>query len=136
MTDCASASVISIYRIPQLRGLSGNLYDPSWDTVAPSLWSDVELAALTLGACAITYRPLFNWVFGIKTRPVGFERPLASARIQSGPQTRVASQSNVGMDIKMQARDSIHLPVPPSIPRPRIMGTEDGFRPIQDLTEV
>ena len=111
-------------------------YDPSWDVVAPLLLSVVEVSALTLGACAITYRPLFNWIFGIKTRPVGFERPLASARIQSVLQTRAASESNAGMDIKMQTRSSIHLPLPPSIHRPRSMGIEDGFRPIQELTEV
>ena len=136
MIDCASASIISIYRIPQLRALSGILYDPSWDTVAPTLWSNVELAALTLGACAITYRPLFNWTFGIKTRPVGFQRPLVDARNHSSPQTRAASESEFGMKMKMQAGDFIHLPLSPSVHSPRIVGTEDGFCRIQDPAEV
>ena len=112
LIDCTSASIISIYRIPQLLVLSGNFYDPSWDRVAPSLWSNAELAALTLGACAITYRPLFNSIFGIKTRPVGFQRRLVSAKIQTPPQPRAASESKVGMDLEMQHRDFIDLLIP------------------------
>ena len=96
----------------------------------------MELAALTLGACAITYRPLFNWIFGIKTRPVGFQRPLVGAKIQTSPQIRAASESKVGMDIKMQARDFTHLPLPPSVYSPRIVGTEEGFCRMQDPMEV
>lgn len=118
--------MISIYRIPQLRGLSLDSYDPSWSDVEPSLWSVIEASAITVGACAITYRPLFNWIFRIQ--------PLSASL---GVRTRLASQSNVGGDIKMQVRRVFQAPLSSSsIPSSRIVGTQDGFRRIRDSTEA
>ena len=58
-----SVCIISIYRIPKLYGLS--LVDASWSNADPTIWSLVEVCVAIACACAIVYRPLFNWVFRI-----------------------------------------------------------------------
>ena len=55
-----SVTVISSYRISKLHGLSLYSDDPTWNDDAPNLWSIVEISAAILGACTITYRPLFD----------------------------------------------------------------------------
>ena len=131
-----SATIISIYRIPQLRGLSLNSSDPAWSDVGPSLWSMVEVAAMTLGACAITYRPLFDRVFRSRSPSAAFQvqtRPATVATKQSDTTTRTASQSNGGVDIEMQTRSVFHLPHPSSsLHSSRIVGLGDGFSRIRD----
>ena len=127
-----SATVISIYRIPQLRGLSLSSYDPTWSDVEPALWSVVEVSTAMLGASAITYRPLFNWVFRIQSstpEPTGGAAPLrAAARNESGP--------SPSTDTKMQDLNSFNPTVPPSIRSSRMPVTEDGFYRMQDSIDV
>lgn len=133
-----SATVISIYRIPQLHGLSLNSYDPTWTDVEPSLWSIVEVSAATLGACSITYRPLFNWVFRIQSSTSGSEGkpPLAGAARSLTANPLIGSDPNIGIGIKMQARNAFHPPVPASAHGHRRSGTGDGFYRIEESTEV
>ena len=56
--------IVSIYRIPQLHGLS--LVDASWSNASTTIWSLVEICVAVVCACAITYRPLVNWIFRIR----------------------------------------------------------------------
>ncbi len=60
---------MSIYRIPELQGLS--LADAPWSDADATIWSIVEVCVAIACACAITYRPLFNWVFGLHVQDVG-----------------------------------------------------------------
>ncbi|KAM0799823.1 hypothetical protein BDR22DRAFT_890101 [Usnea florida] len=125
-------TVISIYRIPQLRGLSLYSYDPTWSDVGPSLWSIVEGSSAVLGASAITYRPLFNWIFrrhSSTPEPMGGTSPSRLvARKGSGPIP--------GTILKMQALDSLPPSVPRSIHSSRTPAREDGFYRIQDPVDV
>ena len=124
-----SATVISIYRIPQLRGLSLSSYDPTWSDVEPALWSVVEVSTAMLGASAITYRPLFNWVFRIQSSTPEPIVPLrAAARNESGP--------SPSTDTKMQDLNSFKPTVPPSIRSSRMPAREDGFYRMQDSIDV
>lgn len=133
-----SATVVSIYRIPQLRSLSLYSYDPTWSDVEPSLWSIVEVSAGTLGACAITYRPLFNWIFRIQSSPSSPEgkTSLPAATKSSSVNTRTGSGPTVGTSVKMQALSVFHPPASASIHNSRVTETKDGFIRIQDSMEV
>ena len=132
-----SATVVSIYRIPQLRSLSLYSYDPSWLDVEPSLWSIVEVSAGTLGACAITYRPLFNWIFGIQSSPSSPESGTSPATTKSSSvNTRTGSGPTVGTAVEMQALSVFHPPASASIHNSRVPETKNGFIRIQDSMEV
>lgn len=133
------ATVVSIYRIPQLRGLSLYSYDPTWADVEPSLWSVVEVSAAMLGASAITYRPLFNWIFrkpSSSPEPEGRASPRTGATKSSIGNIRTGSRSKTGSDIKMQALNVFHPSVPQSIHSSRISGKGDGFCRIQDSIDI
>ena len=136
-SEC-SATVVSIYRIPQLRGLSLYSYDPTWSDVEPSLWSIVEVSAGTLGACAITYRPLFNWVFRIQSSPSVPEgkTSLLAATKSSSVNTRTGSGPIPGTPVKMQALNVFHPSALPSIHTSRVTKMDDGFVRIQDSLDV
>ena len=140
MADCiSSATIISIYRIPQLRWLSLDSYDPTWSDVGASLWSFAEISAIAVGASAITYRPLFNWLFKIQppSAASGIRTTRAGATKQSGTNPGIASHSNDGGDIKMQVRKVFQSPLSSlSTHDSRIVETEDGFRRIRDLIEA
>lgn len=115
-----------------------NSYDPSWSNVEPIRWSIVEIVAATLGACAITYRPLFNWVFRIQSSEPGRKSKLPQADVtkSSSVSTRTASVSKIGTNIKMQALDVIHPPFPASPHNTQMPNPEDGLIRIRDSTEV
>ncbi len=133
-----SATVVSIYRIPQLRGLSLYSYDPTWSDVEPSLWSIVEVSACTLGACAITYRPLFNWLFRIQSSqsvPEGKSSQIAATK-SSNVNTRTGSGPTFGTTVKMQALNVLHPSALSSIHTSRVVKTDDGFVRIQDSMDV
>lgn len=133
-----SATVVSIYRIPQLRGLSLYSYDPTWSDVEPSLWSIVEVSAGTLGACAITYRPLFNWLFRIQASqsvPEG-KSSLTAATKSSNVNIRTGSGPTLGTTVKMQALTVLHPSALSSIHTSRVAKTDDGFVRIHDSTDV
>ena len=103
------------------------------------LWTTVEVSALITGACAITYRPLFNWIFQIQppSAAFGVRTTSASAINEAGTNTGIASHSDVGGDIKMQVRGVFQSPLSSSpIHSSRIVGTEDGFHRMRDSTEV
>ena len=51
-----------------LHGLS--LADAPWSDADATVWSTVEVCVAIACACAITYRPLFNWVFGLHVSAV------------------------------------------------------------------
>ena len=133
-----SATVVSIYRIPQLRGLSLYSYDPTWSDVEPSLWSIVEVSAGTLGACAITYRPLFNWIFRIQSSPSVPEgkTSLAAVTKSSGVNIRTGSGSTVGTNVKAQSIYVFNDLALTYIYTSRVAKMDDGFVQIQDSTEV
>lgn len=98
----------------------------------------VEIAGALLGACAITYRPLFNWIFRIQSSPYWPERKikLASRPKSSRVNTRTGLVANLGTNIKMETPNVFH----PSLPAPchssPIPKTEGGFRRIPESTEV
>lgn len=96
------------------------------------------MAAATLGACAITYRPLFNWVFRIQPSPSWAQRKptLADAATSSHVNTRPKPVTHIGQSTKIQALNVFHPSVPASSHGSRTTKTEDGFRRIQDSTEV
>ena len=54
-----------------LHGLS--LADAPWSDADATIWSTVEVCVAIACACAITYRPLFNWVFGLHVSAVASE---------------------------------------------------------------
>lgn len=122
-------TIVSIYRIPQLRDMESFKYDPSWSIVKPGIWSVVELAAATLGACAITYRALFHWVFRIQTSPSWPQRKptLADATTSYHLNTRANLATNIGHDIKTQALNVFHPSVPEQSHSSRTTRTEGGF---------
>ena len=134
-----SATIISIYRIPQLRGLSRKSHDPTWSEVGSSIWGIVEISAITLGACAITYRPLITWIFNIQPPLAAFtvRAKLVRAIKQIGTNGRTAPPSDVDSDTSLQACGNLQSPLS-SLPlhSSRIVGTDDGFRRIRDSTDV
>lgn len=98
----------------------------------------VEIAGATLGACAITYRPLFNWVFRTQSSPSGPERkPTLAGRLKlSRVNTRTGLVANIGTNIKMQTLNVFHPSLPAPFHRSPMSKTEDGFRRILESTEV
>ena len=135
-----STTIVSIYRLPQLHSIHSYRYDPSWSIIEPAIWSLVEIGAATLAACAITFRPLFNWVFRIRQSSAsgGFRREInrIGATRSSHVSTRTRLVTDIGPNIKMQALNVIHSSAPTSSQVPRATRTEDGFRRLQEPTEV
>ena len=133
-----SSTIISIYRIPQLRGLSLDSYDPAWTDVESSIWSIVEVSSATLGACAITYRPLFNWLFRTQSSPSAPEDKMSptAATKSSGVKISTGSGPTLGTTVKMQALNVFDPSTLPSIHTSRVAKIDDGFVRIQDSVDV
>lgn len=132
-----SVTVVSTYRITQLRGLSLYSSDPTWNDVEANIWTIVEVSAAMLGACAITYRPLFNWFFrdlifktkSSSTRPEERKPNLGIAKMSVG-HTRTGFGSNNRDDTKIKALNVPRPSVPLSIYNSRKPGRGDGYRQI------
>ncbi|CAF9905470.1 MAG: hypothetical protein ALECFALPRED_000631 [Alectoria fallacina] len=130
-------TVVSTYRITQLRGLSLYSSDPTWNDVEANIWTIVEVSAAMLGACAITYRPLFNWFFrdlifktkSSSTRPEERKPNLGIAKMSVG-HTRTGFGSNNRDDTKIKALNVPRPSVPLSIYNSRKPGRGDGYRQI------
>lgn len=131
-------TVVSIYRIPQLRRLSLYSYDPTWIDFEPELWSIVEISAAMLGGSAITYRPLINWIFRIQASSSGPEgnSPRAGLTKSSNGSTRTGMRPNVRTDFEMLPLNVFQPSVPPSIYSTREHGKGDGFCRIDDSIDA
>lgn len=144
MSSAKSVTVISLYRILQLRGLSLYSYDPTWTGVKPTIWSVFEISLAMLGACAITYRPLFRWIFRnwiLKIQPF-FSRPAGKI-----PRRRFIKSSigNAGIGVRsneptvteMHSLSAFHPSVPLSIySPPRRFGKENAFCRIDESRDI
>lgn len=102
-----SVCIVSIYRIPKLYGLS--LVDASWSNADTTIWSLVEVSVAIACACAIVYRPLFNWIF--RSNVSAGSGSDDSSRKKSRPSVPYVGQRGVsewgkdggaGEDVKMQ----------------------------------
>ena len=69
MNSNDSICVVTIYRIPKIK--SASLIDISWSDDEPMIWSVVEICVAIACACAITYRPLSNWIVGFNPSTAG-----------------------------------------------------------------
>ena len=123
-----SVTVISIYRIPKLQGLL--LLDPAWDDVDSSIWSIAEISVAILCASAITFRPLFNWVFRI--RHFSFKvRILDVAKSLRPDHTSTGSKPNKTGDVEMQPPRSLA-----NYSKSRVVENGDRFYRIDDSASV
>ena len=116
MAAVVSVCIVSVYRIPKLHGLS--LADAPWSDADATIWSIVEVCVAIACACAITYRPLFNWLFGLHVSAAG-----------SGPSGQSSKPSSANI----------------SYPKPHGKGWEDidsnvykmkGISPVKEVSVI
>ena len=108
-----------------MHGLSVASYDLPWGDVGPSVWSNVEISIAILGACAITYRPLFSWIYQNWILKIKSSVSRAEGRA-SGVASIKVPVDNTEKDVKSESRTHItmhspsasHSSVPPSIYSP------------------
>ena len=103
-----SVTVVSVYRIPKLNSFSA--LDAGWSDIDASIWSLVEISVALVAASAITYRPLYNFVFRISWSSFsGPKARTASSNTTRSPYpngSQVRSASTKGGDVSLQALNS------------------------------
>ena len=127
-----------------MRNLSPYSHDPGWADVGPTMWSAVEISVAILGACAITYRPLFrwilkNWILKIQSSSSRLVGKLSRAGFNKSSVGKSGSEVtlNVGAGAKMHTLGVPQPSVPPSIYRPpQRSGRMDRFSQIDESMNI
>ena len=87
--------------------------DPGWSDCGASIWNMIEISVAIVCASAITYRPLFNWIFRIRSLTSNSRRRKSrpsDAAFQRAGSVFAGFKSIKGSDIGMQPLADSHQP--------------------------